>query len=315
MTRLVRLSRIGELVAVAWLASLGTVAEAAADELGRQLYAEPSPLATLIEALPGMPKYARLEFAAMLLDELVAAYEAEIEQAMAENRRRDAGRRDLQRWSQGIAAIIDELRAWQAELYVAAAVEAHVDRHNQILLMIDGRPLWIAWPRISAGPQRERDLAAAFCLRHDCPGEDQEGEAAVLVSPPTVPGRWSLSQFRPPTWESEEGVNCEFPDATRLGEKEQACRGVIEDLQVLAAALRAAWRGGEPIDWPRVALRAGTTGGQHRITVNARDDYIVVYVPALAAQPVDWPEASRWLRARVEGGAVTATVLRAVPGG
>jgi len=308
---MLRLSHAGATLAIVALAL--AVPAPAADPAGRPLYVEPSPLASLIDQLPGMPVEARLDLAAIIVEGLVAAYEAELERAMADDRRRGASQRDLARWSQAVAPIIDELMAWQAALYVAQQVEVRVDRHNQVVLTIDGRPLWIAWPRISARSGLERDLATEFCRRHECPGEILEGTAARALAPSAAPGTWRLSQFQPPTWESADGVNCEFSDYARLGEREQVCRDVVADLHALAAALRAAWRGGEQIEWARLGLRAGMSDGRHQVTVNRRGDYLAVYVPALAAQPIDWHEAGRWLQAAVEGRSVTATVLRAAP--
>lgn len=288
---------------------------ASADVPGREVYVEPSPLAGLIDALPHMPEDARLDLVATILDAQVAAYEAELDEAMDEFQRRGAGRTELARWSASIAPLLEELRAAQADLLIAAQVDVSIDRHNQVLLTIDGRPLWVAWPRVSARNRLERDLATEFCLRHDCPAEFLAGAGARAVPPSAAPGTWRLSQFQPPTWESVDGVNCEFRDASRLGEKERTCRDIVADLHVLAAALRAARRGGELIEWQHLGMRPGASGGQHRVTVNARGDYIAVYVPALAAQPIEWRGAGRWLEARVDGNPASAIVLRAVPGG
>jgi hypothetical protein len=288
---------------------------ASPDAPGREVYVEPSPLAGLIDALPHLPEEARLDLVARILDAQVAAYEAELDQAMDEFQRRGAGRAELARWSASIAPILEELRAAQADLLIAGEVDVSIDRHNQVLLTIDGRPLWVAWPRISARNRLERDLATEFCLRHDCPAEFLAGAGARAVAPSAAPGTWRLAQFQPPTWESADGVHCEFRDASRLGEKERTCRDIVADLNVLAAALRAAQRGGERIEWQHLGMRPDTSGGQHRVTVNARGDYIAVYVPALAAQPIEWRGAGRWLEARVDGNPASAVVLRAVPGG
>jgi len=260
-----------------------------------------------------MPPEARLDLAAIILDGLVAAYESELDQAIAEEQGRGTSRRDLTRWYQAMAPILDELRAWQAALYVAERVELRIDRHSQMMLMIDDRPLWIAWPRPSARSRLERELATEFCRRRECPGDILEDSTARAVEPSAAPGAWTLSQFQPPTWVSANGVSCEFPDYTRLGENERICRDIVADLHSLAAALRAAGHGGGHIEWSQLGLRAGTVGGQHQVTVNRDGDYIAVYVPALAAQAIDWREVGRWLRARVEGQTATATVLRATP--
>jgi len=288
---------------------------ASPDAPGREVYVEPSPLTGLIDALPLMPEDARLDLVATILDAQVAAYEAELDQARDEFQRRGAGHAELARWSAAIAPILEELRAAQADLLIARQVDVSIDRHNQVLLTIDGRPLWVAWPRISARNRVERELATEFCLRDDCPADLLEGAGARAVPPSAAPGTWRLSQFQPPTWESIDGVNCEFRDASRLGEKERICRDIVADLHVLAAALRTARRGGELIEWQHLGMRPDTSGGQHRVTVNALGDYIAVYVPALAAQPIEWRGAGRWLEARVDGNPASAIVLRAVPGG
>ena len=258
-----------------------------------------------------MDPAARLELAAILIDGLATAYEAELEQAIEEQQRRGGGRRDLSRWYQGFVQIIDELRTWEAALYGAEEIELELDRHSQVLVLIDGRPLWVAWPRLSARSRLERELATEFCLRNECPPDLLEGAVARAVAPSAAPGTWRLTQFDPPTWESVDGINCEFDDFSRLGEKERACRDLVADMHALAAALRAALRGGAHVEWSQVSLRPGMNGGQHRVTVNRHDDYIVVYLPVLARHPVDWSEARRWLQARVDGGSARATVLRA----
>jgi hypothetical protein len=295
------------------LAAAALAQSAPVEPAGRQLYVEPSPVATIIEALPGMVPEARFDLAAVILDGLIAAYEHELGEAIEEERRRESGRRNLAGWRQAMATVLGELMAWQADLYVAQQVEVRLERHNQLILRIDGRPLWIAWPRPSVRSALERELATEFCRRHECPDELLVGTAAQAVTPAAAPGAWQLSQFGPPTWESAAGVNCEFADATRLGEKERTCRDLVADLHALAAALRAAWRGGASVEWSRLGLDAGTAGGQHQVMINARGDYITVYVPTLAAQSIDWRAAGRWLRGAVEGYSETATVLRARP--
>lgn len=311
METMKQLNHTGAVLALLVIILATSVASAQSE--GRQVYAESSPLAILLDALPDMPAEARLELAAVIVDSAIAAYEAELEQAMQQARSRGTGGGDLSHWYRGIGQVLEELGEWQAALYVAEEVEIHLDRHHQIMLMIDRRPLWVAWPRISARSGLERELVTEFCRRQACPDEVPERAAAQAELPSASSDGWRLSQLDPPTWHGADGVNCEFSDYTRLGEKERTCRELVADLHSLAAALRAAWRDGGSIEWQGLGLRGATAGGQHLVTINAGDDYIAVYVPALAAQRIDWQEAGRWLRAEVEGHSATATVLRAQP--
>lgn len=51
----------------------------------------------------------------------------------------------------------------------ARQLALHMDRHDEILILIDDHPLLAAWPRVSAWHRLERNLAAEFCERHECP--------------------------------------------------------------------------------------------------------------------------------------------------
>lgn len=303
-------------IAAFLLAALLLVAagHARADEqAGRRVYAEPSPLASLIDQSRGMSAAVRLDLAAMLVDTLVAAYEDELEHALREAARRADGERALANWSGALARYLDELRGWQATLYVASEVELHVERHDQVLVLIDGRPFWTAWPRAGARSRLERSLAEEFCRRHACEGETPWAAGSTTEVYGAPAGAWVLSQFSPPVWARADGLRCEFPDYAQLGERERDCQAVAEDLESLALAMRAAQRAGERIDWTGLRLLAAAADGQQRVVINTRGDYVAAYLPALASQPVDWQEAGRWLAARVEDESAPATVLRAAP--
>jgi hypothetical protein len=297
----------------ALLLLLACVSPAVSEEpAGRQLYAEPAPLATLIDMLPDLADGAAADLAFLVAEHLAAAYEAELEQVRLELENRGPRQRELMGWYQATAAHVAELRMWQARLPEAEHVELYMEAHNQALMLADGVPMWVAWPRPSAQRRLERELEAEFCLLYACPGSEEEG-AAQRAAAAEASGSWSLAQLEPPTWHSEEGVNCEFAEYVRIVEKEQVCRDVIADLQGLAVALRTVQRSGERIEWRRLGLQAGATGGPHRVVINGRGDFVEVFVPALAASPVDWRESGRWLEARVQGSRVTATVLRVSP--
>jgi hypothetical protein len=300
------------LVLVPSAQALGPV-EVEAEAAGRPIFIQPSPLASLIEALPGMTPDARVHLADLIVAGLAEAYETELATAMQEFQLRGSDRRNLTQWYLATAPMLAELRERQAELREAEVVELHMEAHNQLLLIIDGRPLWAAWPRPAAQRAVEQELASDFCRLHECPEASDAGVPARVVEPSTVSGHWVLAQYRPATWESADGVNCEFQEYSRIGEKVGHCQALVADLHVLAAALRAAQRSGERIAWTHLGLRA-TRDGLQNITVNEHGDYIGAFVPSLAAALVDWGEARRWLEARVQGRSARATVLRAQGG-
>lgn len=300
-------SRVGGLMLAGVLMASLASAEATRDPAPRQLYAEPSPLARVITGMDGAPEAARLDLAVLIVEALVSAYESEMDQALLELTRDAGDRRRLRRWQQSVGPVLSELRVARAALYAAREVDLYADRHGQIRVLVDGRPFWVAWPRVTVQNRLERELVAEFCARHACPSGDTDG----ATRPAEVHGGWVLSQGRPPGWETADGVRCEFPDLSSRSEREAECRALATDLHVLAAALREAVRRGESIEWRHLALDTTPAAGRERILVTERGDYLSVAVPTLADHPLDWAEVRRWLRARIEGGSVTATVLRA----
>ncbi len=302
-----------------WLRALGSGLVALfcshaviADSMPRQLQAVSSPLAPVVASLGNATAEARLDFARLLVEALVEAYENELDPSIFQRRRNAPDRQKLARWHQAVQPLLSELRLAQANLYVASSVSVHLDRHQQVLLLIDGAPLWAAWPRIDAQIRAERDLAREFCQLHPCEQRPLDSLVASVWSPEGVRGQWVLSQRHPPTWETSAGLRCEFRDMSERADHEALCRAVVRDLEMLADALEMAMRGGERIQWTRLALESDPGLHLHQVIVNEQGDYLRLAVPALDRARVDWREAGRWLRARVHGEpAAMATVVRA----
>jgi hypothetical protein len=295
------------------LATLPALAMAGAtvEPAGRHLYAQPSPLGALIDRLPELSTQARLDLATLMVESLADAYEAELALAQRESRATAAGQRRLSSWYQATAWTLGEIRRAQAGLFAARHLELHVDARDEIMLLIDGHPLLVAWPRPASQAQREAALAAEFCRLHTCPTTDEPDDAAARSTPDEIHGSWVLEQLRPPTWQSNQGIRCEFDSFSERVGKEQLCRALVVDMQALATALAVALRRGEHIDWTQVGLRGVHAGGRHRVTINARGDYLTAHLPALAGGTIDWREAQPWLEARVQGRITPATVKRA----
>ncbi|MCC5868703.1 MAG: hypothetical protein JJU27_09330 [Gammaproteobacteria bacterium] len=315
MTATTTIARAAGWACAAALAGLPAVA--GAESGGRQLYAEPSPLISLISRAAEMPEDARLDLAHLIIDAVAAAYESELDQILIEPQQRASDQRRVASWSRATAQLLAELRSAQADLLTAENLMLRTDPQGQILLLIDGRAVWASWPRLSAQTRLERQVAAQFCARHACPrDDDEEAPGLQVIDAAPRQGHWTLSQHNPPTWESEAGVRCEFADFSDRSSKEASCRSLVADLENLASALRTTMRRGTRIDWPSLSLRAEMSDGLHGFTVNPQGDYITVFVPALASHPIDWRETRRWLQAHLDDRHEPATIRRVqAPGG
>lgn len=281
----------------------------AAEPAPRQLQAEGSALAGVIEGLAGAPAAAHRDLATRLIAALVAAYEAELDPALLEQRPAGPGHRRLARWQQATAPLLSDLRRAQHALAAAGRVEVQADRQQQILLRIDERLVWVAWPRLSTQVRMERELAAEFCRHHECARAGRPGAA-----PPPTQGLWVLSQGRHPAWEHANGLRCEFTNLADRAGKEALCRAVVSDVYRLSTALRLALHRGESIDWDHLVVQADADALRQRIIVNARGDYLELDLPALAGRRLDWAAVGIWLQAQVQGQSALVTALRAEPG-
>ncbi|WP_198019445.1 hypothetical protein [Thioalkalivibrio paradoxus] len=275
----------------------------------RQLHSDPGALGAVAAELADAPPAARLDFAVLVVDALIGAYEAELERALQDRSRSADAQRRLESWRQATAGYVRELRIAQAALYVAQWVEVYLDRHDRIVLLIDDRPFWVAWPRVDAGLQLEPQLAEEFCRRHVC-GTAAQTASSQARRGASLTGSWVLTQNRPPAWATVDGLRCEFGDLSDRPAKEALCRAVAADLQQLGAALRASVGRSDTIQWEYLTLQSDAVSGRHWVTVNADGDHLLLSLPALAEAPIDWGEVVRWLRGQIAGRAVDATVVR-----
>lgn len=131
--------------------------------------------------------------------------------------------------------------------------------------------------------------------------------AAAMV-PRKVPGTWQLDEGRSPTYASEDGLQCVYPDTRHLKLKQAACDAVLRDLRRLVGGLKAAQSRGTRIDW--AALRVGPNGLDKPAHVALGPDgkTVDVELPMLCAAPELLPPLMPWLQARVRGDASVAEI-------
>jgi hypothetical protein len=295
------------------LLAAGLIAGAAASA-PRVLHVQPSPLEALVPGLNEGPAEARFDFAVLVLDALIAEHQAELEQARLERPRSPASQQKLLRWGAATAAFLNDLRMAQAALYIAREVEVHRDVHGPLVLWIDGSPTWVAWPRVETQWTLERALAEAFCRRHACavPGEAASRPVTAEVAGRRADqGSWSLVQGRWPTWESADGVRCEFGDVSDRAAKATRCQRLTTELRSLVPMFQEAALPVGDIQWEQLGIAGDPGSPQHRLRVNDRGDYLRAALPALASESVDWNAVGQWLNARLRGRPARATVLPA----
>lgn len=301
-----RVARFG-LAGVALLMLFGAMPLGAQSRLVVQV----SPIAEIVSGLGEAEASVRFDFAALAVEALVSAYEGEVAAVIGQRPRTSAEQVRLATWRRATESFLGELRVAQASLHVATDVTVQMDRHGQIVILIDGRPFWITWPRVNTQAALEGTLAREFCRRHSC-SASATATSMVADTWPTVGGSWVLAQGRSPAWQSDDGVRCEFPDLRERAARESVCAAVVLDLRALAGVIEAAVTLGAAVQWNAVMLDSDVGSARQRIRVNEQGEFVEVSVPALANSGIDWQAAGHWLRLRILGGGgrVGVTVLR-----
>lgn len=294
------------LVMFPWVAAAGA-------EEPRQLYVQPSVLGQVVAGLRDAPPLAHLDFMTMMLDALIDAYSEELDRSRAEQARDEARAHRLARWRQAMEMELRQLRHFRFRLAAAGDVRVSSDRQGQVLLLMDGSPLLVSWPRVGEQARREADLAARFCTLHPCAPLAEAGAARAVEGVRTVRGAWSMSQLDGPGWESESGVRCTFPDLRDRAARETRCRALAADLESLADVLAQVIREGARIDWRVLRVDDEPGGGPQRVSVNERGDFVLLSLSALSVETLDWYAVRRWLERRTGNLRSVETVLSAEP--
>lgn len=251
---------------------------------------------SLIEADPGL----RWEFADTMLDVLLETYSEELRSASRETVSSAKRASKLRRWRRATQELVDRVTAARLRLTEGADAIIHVDAQHQVFLFVDAQPVAFSAPRPETERQMEDHIVARFCALHDCGildglvATDQDEQSAPI-------GSWSLQEERPPAYEIDGRLRCEFADVSERLRKQHACEQAADEAVLLVESLTQARRDGFRIDWQALAGGGSTSGGEFTLRVTAAGDYLhlpIVYLARVAHD--DWQAITRWLHARLQ---------------
>jgi hypothetical protein len=251
---------------------------------------------SLIEADPGL----RWEFADTMLDVLLETYSEELRSAARETVSSAKRASKLRRWRRATQDLVDRLTAARLRLTEGADAIIHVDSQHQVFLFVDAQPVAFSAPRPKTERRMEDHIVARFCALHDCSVLD--GLVATDQGKQSAPiGSWSLQEERPPAYEIDGRLRCEFADVSERLRKQHACEQAADEAVLLAESLTQARRDGYRIDWQALAGGGSISGGDFTLRVTAAGDYLHLPIVYLARVPHDdWQAVARWLRARLQ---------------
>ncbi len=235
----------------------------------------------------------RRNFAEISLTALIAANQAEIARAGR------AGHRG--RWQTGASQYVAHLEALLAQLSTVGEIAVVRERHGVVRLALDADQVMLTVPRLSQQGKFEAALAARLCRDMNCAEAASPLTETLQAQTREVQREWLFSDQGPPVLAAADGLNCTFGDTRHLQLKEAACSGVMQELRLVAAGLRAVAQSGGTLDWNSFKVHYSPLDEGVRVTYDAQGTYFNLELHYLGHAPEIWREAIPWLQARLRG--------------
>ncbi len=270
----------------------------AAGDTGRAL-SRPTALKRLGYFLQSENREVRTEFAAIALEKMIDAYEAELEQLNTPSQFSVKEMHKRSRWAKAVNQYLEYLYAFDEVIKQAPLVDIIADQPGPVQLLSGEFLLPIVSPRIAKPEQLENDIVQAFCDAYAC--EVEALEDPVEPAPPPAPrSGWSFRAGFGSTYQSVDGLNFMFSNVRRKAIKEQVSLRISNQLRLLGEALARAERQGRRVDWRYLKLLPGARGDDQRVVLSAGAAPLRVALPDLALAESVLEIAKPWLKARLE---------------
>ena len=235
-------------------------------------------------------------FSEIALAAVIKANRAEMARAIATQ---DA----TQRWAGGAAGYVARLETIAGNLERATEFQVIAQRRGTALLVIDDQQVMISAPRDSQQSRLENAIVYTVCEQIDCaaPAPAPPQLETIAAEERDITKEWAFGDNRPPLLSTSDGLHCVFEDARHLRLKEAACAGVMRDLRLVAAGVRAVAERGAIIDWTTFGITPPRGGEGSRVVYDRAGDYFQLDVPYITSAELVWREAIPWLQARLRG--------------
>jgi hypothetical protein len=255
----------------------------------------------LAVALVDAPAAMRADFAVAAIAEMVVDYNEEADRARREARSH-VGDRDLGRWAIAVDAYAANLTAIANHVTPDTPVGVAIGAGNSISLDIDGVPVLVSSPRVREQSAFEQRILDRFCTLYPC--EDRIAEyhpRQPAVTAADTETYWSFSQQAGPSCSTGDGLEFQFQNMTNIGQKREACRRIVKELNALAVALAWNLSNGSRVDWNRLAIHVLPGGEEHQVELADGGGTIHLPLPALAKTTRLFELVRPWLAAKARG--------------
>lgn len=258
-------------------------------------------LADLVVDLMMQSEEEQRMFAHIALDELSAAYQAELDQVRVAVAKSQKGQQKRRRWFIATNIFLANLQRASQLLNSYASFRLYIDKKHNVLIVVDDQPIVVSGPRINDEVALEKRIIDRYCSQKECLRPVRNSRYDNFEQQFSAPGSWLLGQSGRIEYVTGDGLLFEFNNMTNRVEKREAVHAVIIELRHIVISLKRYLHNGGSIDWTGIAIISSPADNDHKFVLNNQGDYIRIRLPNLHKEGNILFEALPWLHARVKG--------------
>jgi hypothetical protein len=261
-------------------------------------------LSTLARLLTVEDELTRWGFAGIVLDELLSAYEVELEASYRSPGRTVERRRRLNHWQRGTEGYIAMLYGMRVRLDEGEAFELFVDAQQQIVIAIGEQVVLAGGPRSDLSKQIETRIVQQFCLYNDCAWRGLRSKAYSQPRSMNSLGRgqWSALHGGRLRYVVDGRMVFEFDVVSARDHIAAQADQATDELQLLADEFMRARQQLVTIEWLAIAEDLAGIRNHGNVILNADSDYIELQLPIMQRLTVaDWRRVVGWVQQGAAG--------------
>jgi hypothetical protein len=257
----------------------------------------------------------RRDFAWLAITEMAKMYSEEADRARDETRHTTRAR-DAGQWAVSVDKYAEKMKARSNSMTPASAVEVIIGPDKSINLYVDGELVIVTGAFGGQQQTYEQRVIEQFCVLYLCERlladfDLSESSTSVITKKRTANAAyWSFSQYAGPVCMTDNGLEFQFRDTSRIKQKRSACRQIVSELYDLVEVLVRKHSQGIAVDWSGLVIKPIAAGEGHQLMLNSSDN-IYLSLPGLAASKDLFRLVRPWLAARVKGEDLHLVVLNA----
>jgi len=246
-------------------------------------------------------------FASIALSQLAEAYYNEVD--LVYNADQDATKKQY-RWARAVESFANELVRLNDRIIQGGVSEIKLLPLTEPVIHVDNYFVTLTHPRPDQQAAFEHAILAEYCAQMNC------DVVSASVADATSAKAESTKDIAELNWQfAADGANCSYRGLRLKFGREvdfktvrTRCTVLINEVTKLSSALRWQQQHNVVIEWPKITVSSMQQRNEHSITLNSFGDATVAEVPLLNGSPDLLQAVLPWLRANLNGDALSADI-------